>query len=161
MIDPPILTGSALTVYLIYQIVLPFLQFGGLPVYPSAHLSHFGRLVRPLGHFSIKLSSLIILIRSSLFLSLTQGATSLPLCLGNLKTSGWIFLILVWSHRISENVRPNTYLRAASDKLPCTLVWVKKNLSPSLSLLNWSAENECFVWNMIRTWYGFEMNERM
>ena len=83
--------------YVVYQIRLPFLQFGGLPVYPSAHLSHFGRLVRPLGHFSIKLSSLIILIRSSLFLSLslTHDTTALPLCLGNLKTSGWIFLILV------------------------------------------------------------------
>ena len=126
--------------YVVYQIRLPFLQFGGLPVYPSAHLSHFGRLVRHLGHFSIKSSSLIILIRSSLFLSLTQGATSLPLCLGNLKTSGWIFLIWVWSHRMSEKFRPLTYLRAASDKLPCTLVCVKKNLSPSLSLLNWSAK---------------------
>ena len=125
---------------------VPFVQFGGLPVYPSAHLSHFGRLVRPLGHFSIKFSSLIILIRSSLFLSLslTHDTTALPLCLGNLKTFGWIFLILVWSHRISENVRPNTYLRAASDKLNCTLVCVKKNLSPSLSLLNWSAEKWMF-----------------
>ena len=130
--------------YVVYQIGIPFLQFGGLPVYPFAHLSHFGRLVRPLGHFSIKFFSLIILIRSSLFLSLTQGATSLPLCLGNLKTSGWIFLIWVWSHRMSENVRPRTYLRAASDKLPFTLVWVKKNLSPSLSLLNWSAEKWMF-----------------
>ena len=132
--------------YVVYikLVHVPFLQFGGLPVYPSAHLSHFGRLVRPLGHFSIKLSSLIILIRSSLFLSLTHGATLLPLCVGNLKTSGWIFLILVWSHRMSENFRPSTYLRAASDKLPCTLVWVKKNLSPSLSLLNWSAEKWMF-----------------
>ena len=127
-----------------YLCSLPFLQFGGLPVNPSAHLSHFGRLVRPLGHCSIKFSSLIILLRSSLFLSLTQGATSFPLCFGNLKTSGWIFLIWVWSHRMSENVRSSTYLRAASDKLPRTLVWVKKNLSPSLSLLNWSAENWMF-----------------
>ena len=130
----------------VYQIGLPFLQFGGLPVYPSAHLSHFGLLSRPLGHFSIQFSSLIILIRSSLFLFLlsTHGTTLLPSCVCNLKTSGWIFLILVWSHRMSENFRPSTYLRAASDKLPCTLVWVKKNLSPSLSLLNWSAEKWMF-----------------
>ena len=132
--------------YVVYikLVHVPFLQFGGLPVYPLAHLSHFGRLVRPWGHFSIKFSSLIILTRSFLFLSLTHGAMLLPLCLGNLKTSGWIFLILVWSHRMSENFRPSTYLRAASDKLPCTLVWVKKNLSPSLSLLNWSAEKWMF-----------------
>ena len=134
--------------YVVYikLVHVPFLQFGGLPVYPLAHLSHFGRLVRPWGHFSIKFSSLIILIRSSLFLSLslTHDTTALSLWLGILKTSGWIFLILVWSHRISENVRPNTYLRAASDKLPFTLVWVKKNLSPSLSLLNWSAEKWMF-----------------
>ena len=85
--------------YVVYikLVHVPFLQFGGPPVYPLAHLSHFGRLVRPLGHFSIKFSSLIILIRSSLFLSLrlTHDTTALPLILGNLKTSGWIFLILV------------------------------------------------------------------
>ena len=95
--------------------------------------------------FFMKLSSLKMLIRSSLFLSLTHGLSLLSKISCNLKTSGWIFLISVWSHMMSENLRSIIYLRAVSViVLPSTLLWVKKNLSPSLSLLNWSAEN----WSM-------------
>ena len=106
--------------------------------------------------FFMKLSSLKILIRSSLFLSLTHGLNLLSKIFCNLKTSGWIFLISVWSHMMSENLRSIIYLRAVSViVLPSTLLWVKKNLSPSLSRLNWSAEycgtkNKSF--NMVLLW---------
>ena len=89
----------------------------------------------------LKLLPWIISIRSVSWLAMQSlnGLSGLTI----LNASGWICNIFVLSHMISENVRSKIYCRPASDKLPASLLWVKKNLSPSLSLANWSAEKWC------------------